>query len=100
MSKKTETGFIQTELRGKHCKQRTVEPDVYESVKRFINSIPRIESHYLRAQTSREYIQCDKRLADLYRDYKENRVKDNLPFASASTFNRILIKILIFRSTL
>lgn len=92
ISKKTETGFIQTELRGKHGKQRTVEPDVYESVKRFINTIPRIESHYLRAQTSREYIQCDKSLADLYRDYKEDRVKENLPFASTSTFNRIFNK--------
>lgn len=69
-----------------------MEPEVYEGVKKFISAIPRVESHYLRAQTSREYIQCDKSLADLYRDYKNKFIEENLPFASASTFNRIFNK--------
>lgn len=92
LSKKTECGFIQEELRGKHGKQRTVDSEIYEGVKNFINAIPRVESHYLRAQTSREYIQCDKSLADLCRDYKDKCTEQNLPFASASTFNRIFNK--------
>ncbi|CAH2107147.1 unnamed protein product [Euphydryas editha] len=61
----------------------------YYSVKDFINSIPRIESHYLRAQTTREFISSDKSLADIYRDYKRLRERDELPVATSSTFNRI-----------
>lgn len=58
-------------------------------MKKIINSVPRIESHCLRAQTSRQYISCEKSLADLYRDYKNIRTNVSLPFASQSTFNRI-----------
>lgn len=51
--------------------------------------MPRIESHYLRAQTTREFISRDKSLADIYRDYRQFRERDGLPFATSSTFNRI-----------
>lgn len=77
-------------MRGKQRKQRTVKLEVYNSVQTFINSIPRFESHYIRPHKSRKYIHFDKSLADLYRDYQENRIKQNLPFASASTLNHIL----------
>ncbi|CAH2086905.1 unnamed protein product [Euphydryas editha] len=49
----------------------------------------KIESHYLRAQTTREFISSDKSLADIYRDYKRLRERDELPVATSSTFNRI-----------
>ncbi|CAB3251415.1 unnamed protein product [Arctia plantaginis] len=39
----------------------------------FINSIPRIESHYLRASTSREYISGSKSISDLFRDFQEQQ---------------------------
>lgn len=89
LSKKTESGMIEGEMRGKHGKQPTIDPQVKDSVKDFINSIPRIESHYLRAQTTREFICSDKSLADIYRDYKALREENNLPVATSSTFNRI-----------
>ncbi|KAL4131539.1 hypothetical protein QTP88_008833 [Uroleucon formosanum] len=69
LSKKTELGVIEGELRGKHSNQPTIDPQIKQSVLDFINSIPRIESHYLRAQTTREFISSDKCLADLYREY-------------------------------
>ncbi|CAH2091878.1 unnamed protein product [Euphydryas editha] len=53
------------------------------------NYRPVIESHYLRAQTTREFISSDKSLADIYRDYKRLRERDELPVATSSTFNRI-----------
>lgn len=89
LSKKSESGIIEGELRGKHGNQPTIDPQVKQSVIDFINSLPRIESHYLRAQTTREFICSDKSLADLYRDYKALRENQGLLFASASTFNRI-----------
>lgn len=45
LMKKNDTGFIAGDMRGKHGKQPTVDPEIKESVRRFINSIPRIESH-------------------------------------------------------
>lgn len=91
LSKKTELGVVLADLRGKHGHQPTIDPQVKQSVIDliFINSIPRIESHYLRAQTTREFIPSDKSLADIYRDYKQLREKDGLAFATSSTFNRI-----------
>ena len=57
LSKKSYSGFIAGELRGKHGNHPTISSEVKESVRNSINSIPRVESHYLRAQTTREYIQ-------------------------------------------
>ncbi|CAK1553187.1 unnamed protein product [Leptosia nina] len=71
--KKTETGFIEEDKRGKHKNHPKVDLAVKESVVQFIHSIPRIESHYLRAQTTREYILSERSLADIYRDYKDLR---------------------------
>lgn len=89
LSKKTDGGFIESDARGKHGNHRKIDSEVKDSVTDFINSIPRIESHYLRSQTTREYISSDKCLADLYRDYKTLREQNNLTPASASTFSRI-----------
>ncbi|XP_074040410.1 uncharacterized protein [Leptinotarsa decemlineata] len=87
--KKTDNGFLEPEMRGKHGKQPTIDPELKNSVGQFIEAIPRVESHYLRAQTTREFIDSGKSLADLFRDYKDDRQKQNLPFTNAAMFNRI-----------
>lgn len=89
LAKKTEAGFVAEDRRGKHGNHPSVDPEIKESVRKFINKIPRVESHYLRAQSNREYIEGGKSLADLYRDYKEDRTQQQLPFANAVMFNRI-----------
>lgn len=89
LTKKTESGFIEGEKRGKHGKQPTVDPEIKESVRNFIRNIPRIESHYLRSQTTREFIESGKNLSDLYRDYKEEREKELKKYANQVMFNRI-----------
>ncbi|CAG9763508.1 unnamed protein product [Ceutorhynchus assimilis] len=72
-----------SDRRGKHGKQLVLAPEIKDSVRRFISAIPTIESHYLRAQTTREYIEGGKSLADLYRDYKEERERHHLPIANS-----------------
>jgi hypothetical protein len=84
LAKKDVTGFVATDLRGKHDKHPTAE--VKNNV---LDSIPKIESHYLRAQTKRNYTEGSKSLADLYRDYKKERVEFNLPFAHLLMDSRI-----------
>ena len=63
------TRFVNPDLRGKHSNHPTIDPDVKDTVRKFIKTILRIESHYLRKQFSREFIEGSKCIADLYRDY-------------------------------
>lgn len=67
---KTTDGVLEDDKRGKHGHQLTVSDEIKDGIRAHINSIPRINSHYLRAQTSREFIDGGKTLADIYRDYK------------------------------
>lgn len=73
---KTLTGFVSDDNRGRHKHHKTISDDLKIYVREHINSIPRVESHYLRAQTSKEFIDNKefidggKTIAQLHRDYK------------------------------
>lgn len=88
ISKKKSTGVVQPDLRG-HNPHFTVSADIKNGVREHINSIPRIESHYLRAQTSREYIDGGRTLTDIWRDYKQNCINAEKPHANLCMFSRI-----------
>lgn len=82
-------GVAPSDKRGKHGKQHKIDPEVLESVRIHINSISRIESHYLRAHTTREYIDGGLTVADLHRDYKRMRESSNQEGATYDTYFRI-----------
>lgn len=69
-------GFLSKDNRGKHASRKAIDPLLIQYVKQHIDSIPRIESHYLRAKTSREYISGDKTVTDLWRDFDKSQ-RDN-----------------------
>lgn len=48
-------------------KHRKISDELKTDVRKHIESIPRIESHYLRAQTTREYIAGGYSLSSLWR---------------------------------
>lgn len=69
-SKTNEQGFIERDLRGRNVeKRKKIDPNIVQDIKNHINYIPRIESHYLRSSTSREYICGTKTIKDLWRDF-------------------------------
>lgn len=72
-AKSSDCGIAPTDQRGKHGKQPKSDPEVLESVRQHINSVPRVESHYLRANSSREFIDGGLTLAALHRDYECQR---------------------------
>lgn len=72
-------GFVSKDIRGKHLARKPTDPVLIESIKQHINSIPRIESHYLRASTSKEYIGGDKTIMDLWRDFDKGQKEENKP---------------------
>lgn len=89
INKMDSNGILEGEQRGKHGKHKKVADTLTEAVKNHIDSIPRIESHFLRKQSTREYIDGGKNLIDLYKDYKENCIQNKLPFVKEHTYRKI-----------
>ncbi|XP_063912660.1 uncharacterized protein LOC135129438 [Zophobas morio] len=87
--KKNTDGFVAADQRGKHGKHRVLNPDLGASIREHINSIPKIESHYLRAQTTREYIEGGKTIAGLHRDYMEQCIQNNVSYGNLTQYSRI-----------
>lgn len=83
------SGMIGTDLRGKHGKHRRTDDAIKEGVRRHIDSIPKIESHYCRKDTTKEYIEGGKSVAELHRDYVDQCKTDNLPYANYLMYFRI-----------
>lgn len=65
------SGMIGLDCRGKHEKHRKTDAEVLKAIKEHINSIPRMESHYCRKDTKKEYIEGGRTIMDLYRDFVE-----------------------------
>ena len=51
--------------------EKKLVPGIKEGVRRHINSIPRVESHYIRADSSREHFEGSLDLSTLYCMYVE-----------------------------
>ncbi|XP_045453588.1 uncharacterized protein LOC123662839 [Melitaea cinxia] len=88
IDKRTATGTVPPDRRGTLTKKR-IDTEIHESVRSHINSIPRIESHYLRAQTTRQYIDGQYTVAELHRLYCEDRKANDKPCASYDFYNRV-----------
>lgn len=90
MDKKV-NGIIIEDRRGKHNNHKRKDEKIKNSIREYINSIPRRESHYKRQDSTREYISGDKCLADLYRDYKKIKEDKNEPAANLTMYSRIFL---------
>lgn len=82
-------GSIQNDKRGKHGKQPRIDVTVRESIKNHINSFPRIESHYRRADSQRNYIDGSLNLASMYRLYVEECKKNGMPSAKRHMYETV-----------
>lgn len=54
---------------GRYNHHLQLDPNLKEDIKNHINSIPRIESHYVRSTTQRENIDGCKTITQLYKDF-------------------------------
>ncbi|XP_045500057.1 serine-repeat antigen protein 5-like [Colias croceus] len=89
VTEKSTGGFLKEDQRGKHSKHYTVGDTIKNDIRDHIKSIPRIESHYLRAQTTREYIDGGKTISDLHRDYVNECKQDGRNFGNYVMYSRI-----------
>ncbi|XP_050300189.1 uncharacterized protein LOC126738792 [Anthonomus grandis grandis] len=70
-------GIIDKDQREKHGNYRKLDEEILQSIIDHINSIPRIESHYVRSETTREFIDGGLSIAELHRNYSAVRSADN-----------------------
>lgn len=75
--------------RGKHDSHIKLDSELREGVKAHINSIPRIENHYCRASTSREYIEGGVNITTLHRDYVEDCKCKGVPHVAYPIYYQI-----------
>ncbi|KAL4716699.1 hypothetical protein ACJJTC_004818 [Scirpophaga incertulas] len=88
-SKINEHGILAQDLRGQHSNHVKVDEQLLSDIKQFIDGIPRIESHYIRQYSAREYIDGGKTISDLFRDFKENQNKNNKAAGRYCTFYKV-----------
>ncbi|KAG6463739.1 hypothetical protein O3G_MSEX014049 [Manduca sexta] len=88
-AKSTNSGIPPSDQRGRHGKHQKTSPEVVESVRQHINTVPRVESHYLRANTSREFIDGGLTLAALHRDYENKRKAADKEVATLYMYSQI-----------
>lgn len=81
--------LLESDKRGKHGKHKRVGEDIKQAMRAHINFIPKIESHYTRANTSRQYICGSRSISDIYQDYAENCKENNTTFGKFHLFYKI-----------
>lgn len=69
----TSEGVLKTLSQGKHNNQKKISDELKLDVLKHIDSFPRIPSHYLRAQTEREYIDGSLSVSTMYKLYVINQ---------------------------
>lgn len=88
-TKVNENGMMLDDLRGKHKNHRKIDSELRTAIMNHINSIPRIESHYLRASTSRQYIDGSKTIKDLFIDFELQQQQANKDVGTYMTYYKI-----------
>ncbi|CAG9860870.1 unnamed protein product [Phyllotreta striolata] len=79
---KTLTNTLRESKQGKHQK-RVTSPEDSDFVKLHINMIPRVESHYCRKKSNKEYFESEmsiKKLYELYLEYAKDHEKTPVSF--------------------
>lgn len=78
-----------SDKRGNKEPGNSTSPELVDSVKQHINSIPRVESHYCRSSSKKEYIPGGNTVAGLYSDYRKKQESENVPFVSEQVYRNI-----------
>lgn len=86
---KNNNGFLEADGRGEHGNHKKVDLEIKEGIRSFINRIPRVESHYTRSKSTREYIEGNKSIAGIYGDCVQDCATKKVPCGNSTMFHRI-----------
>lgn len=89
LKKKDESGFIEKDMRGKHGNQKQINEILLQSVVDHINTFPRVESHYCRSRTKKEYLEGALNISTMYRLYVEHCRQNDSAFVKQHKYETI-----------
>lgn len=87
---KNDNGFLEGEKRGLKPSNKLPQ-EITNGMRKHLASIPAVESHYVRANTQRKFIDGGKNLSDLYRDYLDTCKASNTPSGKYSMYRHIFL---------
>ncbi|KAL0879761.1 hypothetical protein ABMA27_003473 [Loxostege sticticalis] len=83
-------GSAKDDSRGKHVPANKTPSETLTSVRRYIQNLPALPSHYCRKSTTRTYLPTEfKNITNLYRLYKEKLEKDGIDFVGEKVFKKV-----------
>lgn len=82
-------GIVKLDLRGNHGNHKKIDISIKNGIRKHIESVPTIESHYCRADTSKEYIDGEKSVAELHNDYVTDCKERQEPYGNYILYYRI-----------
>uniref|UniRef100_A0A6P7GHP5 Uncharacterized protein LOC114338962 n=1 Tax=Diabrotica virgifera virgifera TaxID=50390 RepID=A0A6P7GHP5_DIAVI len=83
-----EMGLI-ADKRGKHGNNHRLDPELLDDIRKHIDTIARMEGHYVRANSSRQYVEGGRTIKDLYSDFKSAQTEKNEQIGSYITYCNI-----------
>lgn len=91
LAKKTETGITERDKRGGRP-QSQVERDavIKDLVTQHINRFPRVESHYCRKDTTREYLHSDLTKRKMFAMFKQEHERTVIPMISYEFYRKMV----------
>ena len=75
--------------RGKHINHVKIYDSIRFGIIKHIQSIPKIESHYTRANTSKEFIDGSRSITEIHKDYVDDCMAKNAPYGNYTLFYKI-----------
>lgn len=81
--------FDKSDRRGKKLPKNKTSPDMTNFVKTHIDKFPRMESHYCRKSSKRQYLESNLSITKMYHLYKNECIESQQPYVSAITYRRI-----------
>ena len=87
---------MEDDQRGKHGNHCTVDKLIREKINNHIESIPKIESHYTRSNTTRTFIDGSKSIAEIHGDYVKIAKKKAYHLETTLSSSAFLLKNIIY----
>lgn len=81
--------FDNIDHRGKHVPSNKTSDEKLDQIRAHIESFPCMESHYVRKQTKRKYLDQKLNIRKMYNFYKEQCSENNIEPASEITYRRV-----------
>ncbi|XP_055905287.1 uncharacterized protein LOC129940814 [Eupeodes corollae] len=85
------TNMVESDLRGKHTPSNKTNDSILKGIKDHIDQIPRIPSHYCRANSNKEYVDGSMSVAEIHRNYVEQCRAEKVPFAKYKIFHQVFV---------